>query len=82
MKRIKTKRAAEILGVTPQTVRNYVERGHLMKLPDINGDKDIWFYDEDEVFALARRGLAGVLAYRELNEPPVAPKRGRKVGAR
>lgn len=80
MKRIKTERASEILGVTQETVRNYAKAKYITRLPSPTRD---WFFDEAEVEAFARGGVAGAEAYRLLNQDhPVAPKRGRKVGAR
>lgn len=74
MKRIKTSAAADLLGVTAETVRAYAREGWLTPLR-ANPDPAVrcsFFFDAAEVEAFARGGAAGAAAYR---------KRTRKAGA-
>lgn len=83
MARIGTKEAAEILGVSAQTVRAYHDEGWLVGRTasgDEGRGKRIYF-DDGEVKAFLKGGAPAAKAYRESNEPKPAPRRGRKVGA-
>jgi hypothetical protein len=84
MKRIKTKAVAEILGVTPETVRAYARDEWIVRLPTCPepGRKEIWYFDAGEVEAFARGGAKAAEAYRRSVGPKAAPKRGRRVGAK
>ena len=83
MKRIKTAVAAQILGVTDETVRVYAGKEWLTAIrSDPDSVRSNLFFDADEVEAFARGGVAGVKAYRESVGPKASPKRGRKVGVK
>jgi hypothetical protein len=82
MKRIKTREAADILGVSPETVRLYGSEGVITPLRRFTEKRCAWFFDRDEVEAFARGGAAGAKAFREANAPKATAKRGRKIAAK
>lgn len=79
MKRISTTEAAKILGVKPDTVRDYASRDFLwsMTRDGTNGHGKRRFFDEDEIHAFARGGIPAAKAYRESKESQVPVRKGR-----
>lgn len=72
MKEIKTTRAARILGVTPETLRNYVHDELISRLPYRGFGRDIWRFDQGEVEAFRDGGPEGASRYRKGNRSAVA----------
>jgi hypothetical protein len=57
-----TAAAAKALGVSPRTVRLYIERGELDGILDTGTDKRIWLVSIDSLNTLrAKRGTAGIV---------------------
>ena len=56
-----TQAAARALGVTPRTVRLYIDRGELEGMLDTSTDKRIWLVSIDSLNTLrAKRGTGGI----------------------
>ena len=57
-----TQAAARALGVTPRTIRLYIERGELEGMLDTSTDKRIWLVSIDSLNTLrAKRGTSGIV---------------------
>lgn len=57
-----TQAAARALGVTPRTVRLYIDRGELEGMLDTSTDKRIWLVSIDSLNTLrAKRGTGGIV---------------------
>lgn len=57
-----TAAAAKALGVSPRTVRLYIERGELEGMLDTGTDKRIWLVSIDSLNTLrAKRGTSGIV---------------------
>src|ERR671920_272884 len=57
-----TQAAARALGVTPRTVRMYIERGELEGMLDTSTDKRIWLVSIDSLNILrSKRGTGGIV---------------------
>ena len=57
-----TQAAARALGVTPRTIRLYIERGELEGMLDTGTDKRIWLVSIDSLNTLrAKRGTVGIV---------------------
>src|SRR5215210_9289145 len=57
-----TAAAARTLGVSPRTVRLYIERGELEGMLDTSTDKRIWLVSIDSLNTLrAKRGTGGIV---------------------
>src|SRR5262249_61860100 len=67
---LRTREAAAVLGVKPESLYAYVSRG-LLERHRVPGDRGSWF-DPGEVDRLASRGRGGAGA-------PAAPRGGRRV---
>lgn len=84
VKRITTKSAADILGVSQHTIRDYIRRGMLTgKTTDgSTGFGKRYYLDQFEVDAFADGGALAAKAYRESKTAPQSSRRGRRVGAK
>src|ERR687889_1374200 len=57
-----TQAAARALGVTPRTVRMYIDRGDLQGMLETGTDKRIWLVSIDSLNTLrAKRGTGGIV---------------------
>lgn len=84
MSRITTREAADLLGVSAETVRIYGKLGYLTpKTASGRIGRGQWqYWDRAEVEAFADNGAQGAAAYRESKgSRPPAKRKGRKVRA-
>lgn len=82
--RIDTAEAARRLGISAETVRNFVHIGWLDGRTN-SGERGRgrgFYFDPDEIEAFRQGQAPGARAYREAKALQVKPKRGRKAGAR
>lgn len=78
MTRINTAKAAELLGVKAETVRDYVARGYLRAVTNTGttGNGKRLYFDPDEVKAFVTGGAPAARVYRD-SQPIRVSARGR-----